>query len=459
MLFAHCKFFLNIVAVFLLSLCGYFTLFVVESDSSNQVTMKASVSEPKNIIIIGTVPLLALCLCFLPLHIGGGVVGCSAAYFLTRHAYYNPKIHSIVILEASKIAGGSSGKAGGLFAEWATPKCLAPLSFKTHVELAKEHDGGKIWGHRRVYCAEVELQAQEGDEKFSLATEAESQAQPAKVPSELDWLLPGSVKSYKESGNPKNSGQVNPYMFTKTLAKLAEEKGVKIVMGSATAINYKDNNQSIVSVQYSENGISKFLEATDILLSAGPWTPRLFPRAQLKAPRGHSVVVRPSRDLSPYILFPSIEAPNGSLRHVLSPEIYPRPGDRLHDFDTVYASGPDDYDVPLPETSDHVAVDKKSCDDVLIAIRSVSQEIRDGEVVTRQACYKPQIRPHEEDEEVGPIVGPTGIEGLWLATGHDEWGIQNAPGTGLVMSEMIFEGAAHSANCDSLNPKHFLEER
>lgn len=225
MLFAHCKFFLNIVAVFLLSLCGYFTLFVVESDSSNQVTMKASVSEPKNIIIIG-----------------GGVVGCSAAYFLTRHAYYNPKIHSIVILEASKIAGGSSGKAGGLFAEWATPKCLAPLSFKTHVELAKEHDGGKIWGHRRVYCAEVELQAQEGDEKFSLATEAESQAQPAKVPSELDWLLPGSVKSYKESGNPKNSGQVNPYMFTKTLAKLAEEKGVKIVMGSVTAINYKDNN-------------------------------------------------------------------------------------------------------------------------------------------------------------------------------------------------------------------------
>ena len=55
------------------------------------------------------------------------------------------------------------------------------------------------------------------------------------------------------------------------------------------------------------------------------------------------------------------------------------------------------------------------------------------------------------------MVGPTGIEGLWLATGHDEWGMQNSAGTGLVISEMIFEGKAHSANCESLDPKHFLE--
>ena len=89
---------------------------------------------------------------------GGGVIGCSTAYFLTRHAYFNLKIHSIVILEASKIAGGSSGKAGGLLADWATPKYLAPLSFKTHAELAQKHDGDKLWGHRKVHCADVDLQ-------------------------------------------------------------------------------------------------------------------------------------------------------------------------------------------------------------------------------------------------------------------------------------------------------------
>lgn len=283
-------------------------------------------------------------------------------------------------------------------------------------------------------------------------------AQSAKVPSELDWLLPGSVKSYKELGTPSNSGQVNPYMFITTLAGLAEDKGAKIVIGSVTAIDYAEDNRSIVSVQYSQNGTLNSLVATDILLSAGPWTPRLFTRAHLKAPRGHSVVIKPSRNLSPYVLFPAIAAPlNGSLEHVLSPEIYPRPGDQLHDFNSVYACGPDDYDVPLPDTSESVAVDDQSCNDVWTAVKSISQEIHDGEVITKQACYKPQIRPHEEGEEVGPMVGPTGVEGLWLATGHDEWGVQNSPGTGLVMSEMIFEGAAHSANCDSLDPKHFLK--
>lgn len=393
---------------------------------------------------------------------GGGVIGCSTAYFLTRHGLYNPKIHSVVILEASKIAGGSSGKAGGLLAEWATPKCLAPLSFKTHGELAKKHGGDKIWGHRSVYCADVALQAQDLNNEAAIATAVEDgheESSTTKVPSDLDWLLPGSVKSYTEAGNPNNSGQVNPLAFTETLAQLAKEKGAEVIIGSATAINFRDKNSGISSVSYTQNGTSKTLNATDILLAAGPWTPKLFPATNLgHPPRGHSVVVRPSRYLSPYVLFPNISAPeNGSLSNLLSPEIYPRPGDKIHDFDTVYACGPDDYEVPLPASTDTVAVDEQRCNDVYTAVGSVSKPIHEGEVITKQACYKPQIRPHEEDEEVGPIVGPTGIQGLWLATGHDEWGIQNAPGTGLVMSEMIFDGAAHSADCESLDPKHFLK--
>ena len=323
--------------------------------------------------------------------------------------------------------------------------------------MAKKHGGDKIWGHRNVYCADVQLQARDVETSSNVKNNIDAQS--AKIPSDLDWLLPGSVKSYKESGTPSNSGQVNPYMFTKTMADLAENKGARIIIGSATTIDYTEDSRSILSVQYTQNGIVNSLPATDILLSTGPWTPRLFPRVQLQTPRGHSVIVKPSRNLSPYILFPTIQKPpNESIEHILSPEIYPRPDDGLHDFDSVYACGPDDYDVPLPNSSKSVIVDDQSCNDVWTAIKSVSQEIHDGEMITTQACYKPQIRSHEEDEEIGPIVGPTGIKGLWLATGHDEWGIQNAPGTGLVMSEMIFEGAAHSANCDSLDPKHFMRE-
>ena len=149
------------------------------------------------------------------------MIGCSTAYYLTRHGLYNPKIHSVVILEASQIAGGSSGKAGGLLAEWATPKCLAPLSFRTHGELAKKRGGDKIWSHRSVYCADVALQAQDLNNEAAIANGVEDghdKSSTTEVPMALDWLLPGSVKSYSEVGNPNNSGQVNPLAFTKTLA-------------------------------------------------------------------------------------------------------------------------------------------------------------------------------------------------------------------------------------------------
>lgn len=48
-----------------------------------------------------------------------------------------------------------------------------------------------------------------------------------------------------------------------------------------------------------------------------------------------------------------------------------------------------------------------------------------------QACYKPQIRPDEEGEEVGPMVGPTGICDVWRSIIHDERGILSGLGTGI----------------------------
>lgn len=389
---------------------------------------------------------------------GGGAIGSSIAYFLTHHHHFDQTFHSVVVLEASQIAGGSSGKAGGLLGDWATPKCLAPLSYKLHGELAKEHGGDKRWGYRRVYCADVDLEAQDLDKPDDQSHSQTIGDQESGSPKALDWILPGSLKTYKQVGTPGDSAQVNPYLYTTSMARLAEEQGAQVIIGRATRINYSEDSKRILSVTYSANESTVELEATDIVIAAGPWTTNIFPRAQLLTPRGHSIIVKPTQDLSPYVLFPKIEpAANSTFEKLISPEIYPRPKDDLHDFDTVYSCGPDDYDVPLPSSTGDVEVDAQKCTDVWTALKSVSQQIHDGKIITKQACYKPQIRPHEEGEEVGPMVGPTGIEGLWLATGHDEWGMQNSAGTGLVMSEMIFEGKARSANCESLDPKHFLE--
>lgn len=49
----------------------------------------------------------------------------------------------IVLLEANLKLGGSLGKAGNLLAKWATPECLAPLSFRAHAEMAESLEAAR----------------------------------------------------------------------------------------------------------------------------------------------------------------------------------------------------------------------------------------------------------------------------------------------------------------------------
>ncbi|KAI1180880.1 FAD dependent oxidoreductase [Nemania sp. FL0916] len=87
--------------------------------------------------------------------IGGGIIGATTAYYLTRHPSFNPLIHHITIVEAASVAAGASGKAGGLLGLWAYPMCIVPLSFRLHAELAAEHDGAAKWGYRSLECGQI----------------------------------------------------------------------------------------------------------------------------------------------------------------------------------------------------------------------------------------------------------------------------------------------------------------
>ncbi|KAM7210151.1 FAD dependent oxidoreductase [Rhypophila decipiens] len=384
--------------------------------------------------------------------IGGGIVGISTAYFLTRHARYDPAIPKITVLEASEIASGSSGKGGGFLASWATPKCLAPLSYELHKRLADEHGGEKKWGYRTVHAAEVRLHGQDGTIDTSSAD----------VPNELDWLDPASIKSYHRVGTPADSAQVHPFLLTNALADLAKQSGVNIILGHAKGINYASSDSlgiRVGSVSYTLQGQPENempLPASDVVVAAGPWTSRLLPQVKLLSPKVHSMVIQPNnnRTISPHILFAEIQSPDGG---TLTPDIYPRPRDSLHSFETIYTSAPDSYNDELPSRASDTVIQKEEIDKLYKTVSSVSGVVRDGKVIATQACYKAQIRKHDEGEEVGPIVGPVpGFRGLWVATGLDEWGVQNGPGVGLLMSEMILDGEARSADVTALDPKYWI---
>lgn len=398
---------------------------------------------------------------------GGGIIGCSIAYFLTRHPDFSPSKHRITILEASQIAGGASGKAGGLLALWAFPSNIVPLSYKLHAELAKEHDGKGRWGYREVNCGQLMAEGRpkratgkegSGDSAHGKGVSLEKRSEKATatlkaagIPEDLDWFDPKTLKGYEEMSDAGSTAQVHPYLFTTSMAKLAEEKGAKITLGSVTKIDHSSDQVKAVVYTDKATGASKTVQATDVIVSAGPWTSRVFPPAPIEALRAHSVVIRPTRPVSAYTLFTDItlpahpEKPSRRAPPSVTPEIYARPDD------TVYICGEGDTIVPLPETTADVEVDESRCQDIIDASGSVSNELRDGEVTIRQACYLPNVATGR-----GPLIGKTGINGLYLATGHTCWGIQNAPGTGKLISEFVFEGQAKSANIGSLDPRKIL---
>ncbi|KAF2097433.1 FAD dependent oxidoreductase [Rhizodiscina lignyota] len=417
-------------------------------------------TEPKNIVIIG-----------------GGIIGCTSAYMISHHLSFDPSKTSITLLEATKIAGGASGKAGGLLALWAYPSSIVPLSYRLHKELADKHGGAERWGYRAVYCGQLETKGrsvtgptvngkedrptdeadggalnENGAESVSLqkrSKEALAMLRAGGVPKGLDWVVPNADMAYDDMGNPTNTAQVHPYLFTTSMAELAQEKGVKIVYGAATSIDHSSNAVTGVTYEDKETGESKTLEADTVVLSAGPWTQQVYPPAPIAALRAHSVTIRPSRPVSAYALFTHIIMPGdkktGRKAKGVTPEIYARPNNE------VYACGEGDHLVPLPATTDLVSVDQQRCQDIVDQVSSISDELRDGEVTARQACYLPNVSAGG-----GPLIGETGIKGFIMAAGHTCWGIQNGPGTGKLVSEFVWEGKAKSAKIGSLDPRSYM---
>lgn len=409
--------------------------------------------------------------------VGGGIIGVTTAYFLTRHPKFNRALHTITLLEAAPtVACGASGKAGGLLALWAYPQCLVPLSYKLHSELAAEHDGARRWGYRSLGCGSIEAivsnkrvqqQQQQPDGKAweKLPKQdgtARDLLQETDFPKDFDYIDRHLVTSWQEMGSPgfTETSQVHPLHFTTAIADLAREAGVEIrTNAKVTELKTSANGVQGVSYLDRETGETKeVVDLTDIVVTAGPWTSTILPRAKIEGLRAHSVVFE--AEVSPYAVFTDIRLPSDFIpehrarmgqkrRHKgnVDPEIYARP------FGEVYACGEPDTLIPLPETADQVQFDEAQCDDLVSYISTVSSVLANAPVKAKQACYLP--RHMRFGQEGGPLVGQTMVPGLWVAAGHTCWGIQNGPGTGKLMSEFVFDGEATSADVRKLDPRKF----
>ncbi|CDU25378.1 uncharacterized protein SPSC_05212 [Sporisorium scitamineum] len=382
--------------------------------------------------------------------VGGGIVGSSIAYYLSR-AVANTASRAatkITLIEASSApAPAASGKAGGFLAlDWhgAATASLAELSYKLHRQLADQDGGYEKWGYREV-------------ETWQVNVDSNLKGKPKKSDSAISWLDHDIVRSTSNMGGGGTTAQVHPGQLTQHLVDESVKTGVQVLFNSrATSLHFK-NDKSVDKLEIKDNksGDIKTIEVDDLVIAAGPWTgsliTQLFARnllpAHLKSAssidgsRAHSVVIESHQPLSADCLFTDMSYGPGG-RKAGAPELYCRPDG------TAYVCGGSD-DVPLPETADEVGFDEKKISALIEQSKVLSPSSLDldggAKLRAKQACYLPI-----SNRTGKPIIG--GKHGVYVAAGHSCWGITNSLGTGKVLSELILDGKVTSANIRGLMP-------
>jgi glycine/D-amino acid oxidase-like deaminating enzyme len=172
----------------------------------------------------------------------------------------------------------------------------------------------------------------------------------------------------------------------------------------------------------------------------GPWS--ILAAAWLPLPgvfglKGHSLVFDTGTKIPAEALF--LEYAEAS-RATHSPEVFPRADG------TTYVCAISS-ESPLPENPTDVAPDPGAIERLEAMCARLSPVLAASNVLARQACYRPVTR------DGLPLIGRvSGINNVYVATGHSVWGILNAPATGEVMAELILDGAAHTVDLSRFDP-------
>ncbi|MCW5737286.1 MAG: FAD-binding oxidoreductase [Enhydrobacter sp.] len=333
---------------------------------------------------------------------GGGAIGCAIAYFLSRRGAQP------TVIERHTVAGSASGKSGGFLArDWCRGTELDQLarrSFDLHAELAEEN--GNPWSYSRL-----ETRAGHAVEN-------------------------GKLRITGRIGTPETTAVVEPRAFTIGLMQAAEKHGAVLRHGSVADLMRRPDGA--VHGVVLDSGES--IDADAVVIAMGPWSilaARWLPLPAVYGYKGHSLVFNSGDATGTEALFLEYREASGE---VLTPEIFPR-ADGTTWVCAISSTG------ALPVNPADVMGDAGAHERLLRMCRTVSPALAASPIVARQACFRPVT------EDSLPLIAPIrGAEGAYVATGHNVWGILNAPATGEAMTELILDGAATHVDLSPFTP-------
>jgi glycine/D-amino acid oxidase-like deaminating enzyme len=347
---------------------------------------------------------------------GAGVIGACTAHFLKRRGI------DVIVVERADVAAAASGKAGGFLAlDWCagTPlDALARRSFELHAALAGEIAGE--WAYRR-------MNAYSG---FVLPDE-----DPRRGAIRLDWLN-DCVKIVQRLGTPETTAIVHPRKFTTAMLTSAQDLGAELRVGRITGLLQSPDGSTARGVEADGAPI----EADAVVLAMGPWSllaSQWTPLPAVYGQRSPSLVYDTGTDVGSDALFLEYSDASGE---AVSVEVFPRADGSTHV--TAFSDI-----APLPLDPAAVTADQDALDRLETICARLSPAFRSERIIARQACFRPVT------QDGLPLIGELReLEGAFVATGHNVWGILNAPATGEALAELIADGASESCDLTAFAP-------
>jgi glycine/D-amino acid oxidase-like deaminating enzyme len=352
---------------------------------------------------------------------GAGVIGASIAYHLALRGV------AVTVVERVRVACAASGKSGGFLAlDWCDGSPLGPLarkSYAMHAELSRSL--GRDYGYRALTT-------------YGVAADAGGAVSAGNGGMDCPWL-DGDCAVYARLGSTETTAQVHPRLFTEALMEEAQRLGARVVSGCVEGLDLAGNPARVHGVRID----GAVMPAGAAVIAMGPWSnlaSQWLPLPPVDGLKGFSITLRPKSPAPAQALFVDHTDEDGART---APEIFARPDGE------VYLCGLSD-DVPLPEDPSRVSVSPRATATLRRIAAGLASSMEQAPVLSENACYRPICA------DALPLMGGVpGVTGAYVATGHNCWGILNAPASGAAMAELIADGESTSVDLRPFAPERF----
>ena len=354
--------------------------------------------------------------------VGGGIVGCSIAYHLTRRG-----ITDVTVIEQGTLTCGTTWHAAGLVSQLKSSYSLTKLAtYSARLFEELEDETEQATGYRTPGSISVADNEERWEEIIRGATMAEISGVETEVISlERAQEMVPTLRIDDLVGAlyiPKD-GITSPVDTTMALAKGAKNRGARVIEGVSVEKLVADNGK-LVGVE-TERG---FIEAETVVLASGMWT------RQLAATVGVNVPLQACEHF--YIVTEPMEGVDRGMPTVRDPENYTyfkeetgkimagffEPRGKIWKLDGI----PRDFSFgTLPEDWDHVGP---------IFERAIHRMPALGECGLQLFFNGPEAFTPDGVYYLGEAPE---VDNVFIAAGFNSVGIQSAGGVGWVMADWI----------------------